>query len=214
MLDQTQHNLKVEDPRATEIKALSSIKTTYHNTNYVANTDTLLLHAIIDLISIFKGVICHIQLPAITHFPTTIVTKFKPWQPLQHHRILGFLTRATHHLTNNATHLSDVHTYHEPDQVSIGNGKKFPIHHIGSTFLSTKYKKFKLNRVLHVPKLTTNLISVSQLSPSLLTATAKLFSQRTVSQLKCISTLRKWQKALGGQLKRRQELVKLSVVYL
>lgn len=54
MLDQTQHNLKVEDPQATEIKALSSIKATDHNANYVANTDTSLLHAIIDLISIFK----------------------------------------------------------------------------------------------------------------------------------------------------------------
>ena len=40
-------------------------------------------------------------------------------------------TGATHHLTNNATHLSDVHPYHGPDQVSIGNGKKLPIHHIG-----------------------------------------------------------------------------------
>ena len=62
-------------------------------------------------------------------------------------------TRATHHLTNNATHLSDVHPRHRPDQVSIGNGKKLPIHHIGSTILFTKYKKFKLNKVLHAPKL-------------------------------------------------------------
>lgn len=72
-------------------------------------------------------------------------------------------TGAAHHLTNNATHLSDVHSYHGPDQVSIGDGKKVPIHHIGSTFLSTKYKKFKLNKVLHAPKLATNLISVSKL---------------------------------------------------
>ena len=72
-------------------------------------------------------------------------------------------TGATHHLTNNATHLSDVHPYHGPDQVSIGNGKKLPIHHIGCTLLSTKYKKFKLNKVLHALKLATNLISVSKL---------------------------------------------------
>ncbi|RVW12672.1 Retrovirus-related Pol polyprotein from transposon RE1 [Vitis vinifera] len=31
-------------------------------------------------------------------------------------------TGATHHLTNNATHLLDVHPYHGPDQVSIENG--------------------------------------------------------------------------------------------
>ena len=55
-------------------------------------------------------------------------------------------TGATHHLTNNATHLLDVHPYHGPDQVSIENGKKLPIHHIGSTILSTKYKIFKLNK--------------------------------------------------------------------
>ena len=79
MLDQTQHNLKVEDPHTTKIKALSSFKATNHNANYVENTDTLLLHAITDLISIFKGVIFHIQLPTITHFLITIVAKFKPW---------------------------------------------------------------------------------------------------------------------------------------
>ena len=72
-------------------------------------------------------------------------------------------TRATHHLTNNATHLSDVHPHHRPDQVSIGNGKKLPIHHIGSTILFTKYKKFKLNKVLHAPKLAKCVISVSKL---------------------------------------------------
>ena len=58
---------------------------------------------------------------------------------------------------------SVMHPYHEPYQVSIGNGKKLPIHHIGCTLLSTKYKKFKLNKVLHALKLATNLISVSKL---------------------------------------------------
>ena len=74
MLDQTQHNQKVNDPQAIEIKALSSIKAIDHNANYVVNTDTFLFHAITDLISIFKGVTYHIQLLAKTHFLTTIVT--------------------------------------------------------------------------------------------------------------------------------------------
>ena len=34
MLDQTQHNLKVNDPQAIEIKALSNIKAIDHNANY------------------------------------------------------------------------------------------------------------------------------------------------------------------------------------
>ena len=37
-------------------------------------------------------------------------------------------TRATDHLTNNVTHLSDVHLYHIPDQISIGNDKELHIH--------------------------------------------------------------------------------------
>ena len=78
MLDQTQHNLKVEDPQATEIKALSNIKATDDNANYVANTKTLLFHVTTNLISIFKGAY-HIKLPTIAHFLTTIVAKFKPW---------------------------------------------------------------------------------------------------------------------------------------
>ena len=56
-----------------------------------------------------------------------------------------------------------MHPYHGPDQVSIGSGKKLPIYHIGYTLLSTKYKKFKLNKVLHAPKLAKCVISVSKL---------------------------------------------------
>ena len=69
-------------------------------------------------------------------------------------------TRAIHHLTNNANHLSEVHPYHETDQVSIGNGKKLPIHHIGSTFLPTQSKNFQLNKVLHVLKFATQVFLV------------------------------------------------------
>ena len=39
-------------------------------------------------------------------------------------------TRATNHLTNNVTPLSDVHPYHRLDQVSVGNDKKLHIHQV------------------------------------------------------------------------------------
>ena len=71
-------------------------------------------------------------------------------------------TRATHHLAHNTTNLTRVHPYQGNDQVTIGNGKRLCILHVGSKLLSTPSKNFQLNRVYHVPTLATSLISISR----------------------------------------------------
>lgn len=49
----------------------------------------------------------------------------------------------------------------------IGNGEKMPIKHISKINIHTpKNKKLTLNKVLHVPKINKNLLSVSQLTSS------------------------------------------------
>ena len=71
-------------------------------------------------------------------------------------------TGATHHLTRNRDHLVNSHSYQVLEKATIGDGKKLSIFHVGSTCLHTPHKTFRLQQVLHVPHLATNLISVSK----------------------------------------------------
>ena len=50
-----------------------------------------------------------------------------------------------------------------PNKVVVGNGKEPPILNIGSTSLKSTSYSFHLNNVLHVPLISTNLISVQKL---------------------------------------------------
>jgi histone deacetylase 1/2 len=72
-------------------------------------------------------------------------------------------TGSTNHLTNNFNNLSlQSDTYLGNDQIHVGDGAGLPIKHIGSTTLSTPTTSFTLNKLLHVPQIQKNLISVSQ----------------------------------------------------
>ena len=73
-----------------------------------------------------------------------------------------FDTCATHHLAKHHTSLSNVHPYLGTDQVTIGNGHTLPIAHTGKKQFSYSSDQFILQQVLHVPQLSTNLISVSK----------------------------------------------------
>ena len=68
----------------------------------------------------------------------------------------------THHLTHSAQTLSHVQPYSGVDQVTIGDGQSLPIHNIGNKLFPFPSKVLCLNQVLHVPQLSTNLISVSK----------------------------------------------------
>ena len=73
-----------------------------------------------------------------------------------------FDTGATHHLTNNSMPFTNLHPYSGSDQVTVSNGHSIPIFHTGNMFLSHSSQQFKLQNVLHVPQISTNLVSVSR----------------------------------------------------
>ena len=64
------------------------------------------------------------------------------------------------HLISNLNNLSVQSQYKGPDQVTVGNGQSLPINHIGNATLHTKYHDFTLKNVLHVPRISLNLLSV------------------------------------------------------
>lgn len=69
---------------------------------------------------------------------------------------------ATHHITNNLSNMHLYQPYHSNDQVMVGNGANLPIQNSVKGILPTPSHSFCLNQVLHVPTLTTNLVSVQK----------------------------------------------------
>jgi len=68
-------------------------------------------------------------------------------------------TRASHHVTNNMQNLSHKKGYNDKKSLIVANGSKLGNSHIGNA----KLQDLSLNNVLYVPKITKNLVSVSQL---------------------------------------------------
>jgi hypothetical protein len=71
---------------------------------------------------------------------------------------------ATTHATSDINTLSTFSPYNGPETVYIGNGIGLEIAHKGSSLLLTTLKPLTLTNVLHVPEITKNLLSVSQLT--------------------------------------------------
>jgi Reverse transcriptase (RNA-dependent DNA polymerase)/gag-polypeptide of LTR copia-type len=71
---------------------------------------------------------------------------------------------ASSHVTNDLNAFSSYYPYTGPDAVHIGNGKSLSIIHKGVASISTGTTTLHLENVLHVPKITKNLLSVSQLA--------------------------------------------------
>lgn len=71
---------------------------------------------------------------------------------------------ATHHITSHLGNLNLASPYQGKSQLIVGNGSPVPIRNIGSMELPTlqKYKSVALNKVLHIPDITKNLLSISQ----------------------------------------------------
>ena len=70
---------------------------------------------------------------------------------------------ALDHITANLNNLSVQSHYKGPGQIAVGNGQFLPINHTGNSSLSTKFHKFQLRNVLHVPRVASNLLSVHKL---------------------------------------------------
>lgn len=68
---------------------------------------------------------------------------------------------ATDHITNDLNNLSIQMNYHGRDQVAVGNGQGLQITHTGSSVLHTPSSSFKFSKILHVPSITSNLLSVN-----------------------------------------------------
>ncbi|PKU65266.1 Retrovirus-related Pol polyprotein from transposon TNT 1-94 [Dendrobium catenatum] len=72
-------------------------------------------------------------------------------------------TGASSHLTADATQLQAAQPYSGTSNVQVGDGSQLPIANSGKGILPTPSRKLYLSHLLHVPKLTHNLISVSRL---------------------------------------------------
>ncbi|CAL5339748.1 unnamed protein product [Camellia sinensis] len=67
---------------------------------------------------------------------------------------------ATDNITNDLNNLSVYHPYSGSEHVTMGNGSSIPIHHTGKGILPIPPFSFKLNSLLHVPSISSNLVSV------------------------------------------------------
>uniref|UniRef100_A0A2N9FMC6 Integrase catalytic domain-containing protein n=1 Tax=Fagus sylvatica TaxID=28930 RepID=A0A2N9FMC6_FAGSY len=89
------------------------------------------------------------------------------WQPLSTNQAPSTTTwvsdtGATDHFTPDLTNLNNPMDYPGSDQVSIGNGTGLPITHIGHSQLKASSHIFNLRKILRVPCMKTNLLSVNK----------------------------------------------------
>lgn len=71
-------------------------------------------------------------------------------------------TGANAHVTPDLASMDDSRTYQGNDNLHVGDGKGFPILHIGSSRIFSPHKTFKLSEILHVPHITKQLLSVQK----------------------------------------------------
>jgi hypothetical protein len=69
-------------------------------------------------------------------------------------------SRATDHITTELDKLTIHNKYQGGEQVHTANGASMKISHLGKSIIRTPYRHLLLNKVLHVPSTTKNLISV------------------------------------------------------
>ena len=71
---------------------------------------------------------------------------------------------ATDQITNDLNNLQLYEPYYGNEQVTVDNGSSIPIQHTGKGLLPTTNLPLKLNHVLYVPRISSNLVSVHQLT--------------------------------------------------
>ena len=99
---------------------------------------------------------------------------FSPWQPRANVAVGPQYTAnnwlldsgATHHITSDLANLSLHQPYHGNDEVLIGDGSGLAISQTGSSFLPSYSRPLALHKVLYVPNIHKNLISVYRLCNS------------------------------------------------
>ena len=73
-------------------------------------------------------------------------------------------SRASNHVTSDATNLMTKVEYYRSDQVHIGNSMGLSIKHVGQSVFSSPYTSriLSLKQLLHAPTITKKLLSVSK----------------------------------------------------
>lgn len=69
-------------------------------------------------------------------------------------------TGASNHVSPNINSLAINSPYSGPNKIIVGNDQNLPIQHIGPGVVSTSNHSFHLHNILHVPNITTKLLSV------------------------------------------------------
>ncbi|XXG59573.1 hypothetical protein AAC387_Pa04g1633 [Persea americana] len=95
------------------------------------------------------------------HPPSQLVAMAASYNPVPYQNWYAD-SGATNHITNDLGNLSVHNDYISKDKVSVGNGQGLPISSIGSSVVHTKFGLFKLNHILHIPSISTNLLFVHQ----------------------------------------------------
>ena len=72
----------------------------------------------------------------------------------------------THHLTTDLENLGIHSEYQGPEEVTISNGSKISISHIGKSSVVISGKKIDLDDILHVSTAAQNLLSISSFAKS------------------------------------------------
>ena len=98
-------------------------------------------------------------------------TPFHPWQPRANmvmnapYMAANWLldSGATHHITSDLNNLSMHQPYHGNDDVLIADGSTLSISHTGSSLIPTYTRDLSLQKILCVPNIDKNLISVYRL---------------------------------------------------
>lgn len=71
---------------------------------------------------------------------------------------------ASSHLSNDINQLINITLYEGSYQIKVGNGHSLPITNTGQDLLPTPTRNLYLPKILHLPKLSHNLISVNKLT--------------------------------------------------
>nr|KAJ0189895.1 hypothetical protein LSAT_V11C800417220 [Lactuca sativa] len=98
--------------------------------------------------------------PGPKHHSTT-VCKFYRLQ-LTSFKYFDHEYRFDHHVASNLSGFDHSKAYYGEDNLRVGIGTSLPILHIGSSSFHSPNKTFNLKRILHVPSITQNLLSVQQ----------------------------------------------------
>ncbi|KAE8686002.1 putative zinc ion binding protein [Hibiscus syriacus] len=135
------------------------------NANFVGKLDIWLIDVGTCMIRASRAL--HLEVNDSINLNTKLIPPLKTLQP---HLLMMASERwvvdtgATHHVTAYANKLLNASEYRGPGKLLIENGMPLDIVSVGSARVNTTYRILFLHELLHVPNITKNLLSVSNLA--------------------------------------------------